>query len=692
MTPSKAPKTGEDYKVGSVYSFEFDSIRNYPGTGKWFILKNPQTGMNTIPEFEDERWHLRVRPLPFQEDWDEDDAREWNMFDCEVVRFNLDPYTDEETGFPVLRQYDPAVQAKLYPAGEFETTRKFRVTGVPGTVNSNGKTLNFFILEDVKLGYTLAAYAKTFGNDIPEIDAIVDLHVSADGEQKRPFIKTEEDFLKDKEIRALLAAVPSVFSEGSEYDAEVLPQKGFSPDFVYVCVSAMPKLPCRVPILRDVPVSQGDKIRLRCIGFGSSGFPKWAYASTPTGIPVDNLPMLELPSLQETLKLEFKSSLVYPNDGSSEPDIDKQLGSEIASVVASFMNKVGGTVFVGVKNDGTVVGIEAEADKLNANSDSSRKYPPTMDGMQNKIVDELSYHLGKGAAELFDIAFFADEKKRLVCQISVRANQAPIPVFLDRKTLFVRYPGSSRKLEGEELARYILNRAATMTSQTQTSPSAVAPSPVQLPTSLKQVPITKERIVKVDPSAVHRYLNLFSTGEASRTTKPLPVTEPDCFCRIPIPDGAWNKKSRLLFCYDSGRVNVLNPKLIFEKKLNSRGTRYANGFNREHVMMATALCDEDDILIIRTRHKDGTIYVKCVPVGQCRVHSSMETIGNDLTGLENMPVGSKVLDFRLLPASRSHEVVRLKPKKGNWPGMPQETIPSEWVELEKLPPIGILGS
>ena len=30
-----------EYNSQSVYRFEFDSVYYYPGTGKWFILKNP---------------------------------------------------------------------------------------------------------------------------------------------------------------------------------------------------------------------------------------------------------------------------------------------------------------------------------------------------------------------------------------------------------------------------------------------------------------------------------------------------------------------------------------------------------------------------------------------------------------------------------------------------------------------------
>ena len=212
---------------------------------------------------------------------------------------------------------------------------------------------------------------------------------------------------------------------------------------------------------------------------------------------------------------------------------------------------------------------------------------------------------------------------------------------------------------------------------------------ILLPASFKPVQITKTPLVKPDPAAVRRYLNLFSTGEASRTTKRLPETEPDCFCRLPIPDGAWNKKSRLLFCYDSGRVNILNPRQVLETTLKSRSVRHANGFSRRQGLMAVAICDEKDALVVRTRHKDGTVFVKCVPVGQCTVHVSMGTIGNDLTGLEKMPVGSRVLDYRILPASRIGEVSKLKPKKGNWPGVPQDTVAAEWAELEKLPVLGI---
>ncbi len=690
MSNTAHSSTPTEFQPKTVYRFEFDKVYYYSGTDKWFILKNPQTGLNTIPGYEDERWLFRVKPLPFQQDWDEDDAREWNTFDCEVIGFNLDPETNEETGFPLLRQSGAAVLAKLYPESDFGTARQLRVVNVPGDVSKNGKTINGFILgDDTRNGYTFPANASVFGPALPKRDDILTLHVSADGKHTTPHIQTEEEFLEDEKIRNLLATVPEVFSEGAEYEAEVLPSKGYDSRFVWIRISVMPELPCRIPARRDIPVSPGDRIRLRCIGFGTSGFPKWAFSSTPVGVPVDDLPMLELSSLQESLTLEFKSSLVYPNSGATEPDIDKQLGFEIARVVASFMNREGGVVYVGVNDDGEVVGIEKEADKLNAHSDSSHKYPPTLDGMRNKIVDTLSAHLGKGAVGLLDVTFFADKNKRLVCKISVRANQTPVPVFLDGKKLYVRYPGSSRHLEGDDLVRYILDRNATGTESSPVPSPAVVPAPVPLPVSFSEVRITRTPLVKADPSAVHRYLNLFSTGEASRTTKLLPETEPNCFCRLPVPDGAWNKKSRLLFCYDSGRVNILNPKQVLETTLKSRNVRHANGFDRTHGMMAAAICDENDILVIRTQHKNGTIYVKGVPVGKCTVHVTMGTLGNDLTGLEKMPAGSKVLDYRILPGARADEVKVLKPQKGNSIGVDQTAIADIWAVLEKLPILGI---
>ena len=71
---------------------------------------------------------------------------------------------------------------------------------------------------------------------------------------------------------------------------------------------------------------------------------------------------------EETDKREFKSTIVYPANANSA-DIDTQM-KVILRTIAGFMNAKGGTIYLGVNDNGDAIGIENEYSLLNtSNSD-----------------------------------------------------------------------------------------------------------------------------------------------------------------------------------------------------------------------------------------------------------------------------------------------------------------------------------
>ena len=81
-------------------------------------------------------------------------------------------------------------------------------------------------------------------------------------------------------------------------------------------------------------------------------------------------------ALVEGQKVEFKTSVFYaPTE--HNPGL-KQMRT-IAETVASFMNKEGGTLLIGIKDDGTVVGIENDLDVLGSHPSSVALRLPQMD-------------------------------------------------------------------------------------------------------------------------------------------------------------------------------------------------------------------------------------------------------------------------------------------------------------------------
>ena len=112
---------------------------------------------------------------------------------------------------------------------------------------------------------------------------------------------------------------------------------------------------------------------------------------------------------QEGLHVEWKSSIAYVA-GDIVPNIDKQLGV-ITRVIASFQNSEGGTLYIGVNDNGQISGINQDFQHLNTGYDVTEldyKYSPTLDSYQLKIHNAVVQRLGKSANSNIDIKFAKD--------------------------------------------------------------------------------------------------------------------------------------------------------------------------------------------------------------------------------------------------------------------------------------------
>lgn len=79
-----------------------------------------------------------------------------------------------------------------------------------------------------------------------------------------------------------------------------------------------------------------------------------------------NLPYIESEAAyfgMEDLHREFKTSIVYPADNGMQPNLEVQT-HEILQVICGFLNAEGGTLFLGVNNEGVAAGIDNDIDYL----------------------------------------------------------------------------------------------------------------------------------------------------------------------------------------------------------------------------------------------------------------------------------------------------------------------------------------
>ena len=435
------------YEKGETYTFAFSRVAFWNGI-RYIVLKDPETGCETISGYEDTRLVFRVHAKPFQCEWD--NGCEWPEFRCRVTGFIK--VGDTETAFPQLAQDRKFVDEKLYGDADADAPLKFEVAAIEDTGDGKEKLK----LRDPATDAWHFLPMDDFGSAISP-GQFVDVYPCRNKKGQIAFISpakhdTNKDYKKRQELMPQLIPVDAT----SEYVVVSVDD----PKFIKVKradVDWLINVPH--PPSGTLP-SVGETVKLKCIGYGSSYWPRFSWAGDYARgtIPVDTLPLLDLPSGGESKYVEYKSSLVYPAE-EVEPDVDKQLGQVIVRAVASFMNSDGGCVYVGVRDDGEICGIESECAFLTANSEDANRYKQNIDGIQLKVLNTIRQKLGDAAGALVEVRFKQGANtKHLVCEIVVRANETEIPIYADGKYLYVRYSGQTQRLEGESAAKYIIDR------------------------------------------------------------------------------------------------------------------------------------------------------------------------------------------------------------------------------------------
>jgi hypothetical protein len=157
-----------------------------------------------------------------------------------------------------------------------------------------------------------------------------------------------------------------------------------------------------------------------------------------------NLPVLLKNKEDDTL--EFKSSFRFDY---KQLKVNKALESVITKTLAGFMNTMGGSLLIGVADDGSVLGLEPDYNTL------SRK---DRDGFTQLLTSTISDKIGVPACRLVRILFHEHEGKD-VCRIIVLPSPVPIYVTEDKQAhLFVRTASGTREMDVQEAMTFIKER------------------------------------------------------------------------------------------------------------------------------------------------------------------------------------------------------------------------------------------
>lgn len=143
-------------------------------------------------------------------------------------------------------------------------------------------------------------------------------------------------------------------------------------------------------------------------------------------------------------RLEFKSSIRWDHRAQA---VNKELERAIAKTVAGFMNHEGGTLVVGVTDEGSVVGVEPDIESLHKK--------PTQDGLALHLTEILTKYLGASDAAMVAMSFASVDDKTVVV---LSADPALTPIFVDNEgapEFYVRSGASTRQLNVKEATDYI---------------------------------------------------------------------------------------------------------------------------------------------------------------------------------------------------------------------------------------------
>jgi hypothetical protein len=171
--------------------------------------------------------------------------------------------------------------------------------------------------------------------------------------------------------------------------------------------------------------------------------------------------IIDLINRGESAKLEFKSTARWDLREDKKSKVIEEI---ILKTVAAFLNTDGGTLLIGVADDGSIVGLQPDMQTLRKKD---------RDGYELWLMNDLLLAtFGNAMAPFFEVSFGLVDGKD-VCRVNVKPG--PEPVYITTKALnpggqpqecfFIRTGNSTNKLDRpSEIAKYLSQRWQNLVS------------------------------------------------------------------------------------------------------------------------------------------------------------------------------------------------------------------------------------
>ncbi len=148
----------------------------------------------------------------------------------------------------------------------------------------------------------------------------------------------------------------------------------------------------------------------------------------------------------EGATLEFKSSFRWDL---RENKVNRTVEAVVLKTLAGYMNSNGGTLLIGVADDGSVVGLHHDYQTLKK---------PDRDGFEQALMTAIATKLGGDACQAVQIIFHTLENQE-VCRVIVARMERPVYVKEgESPKLYVRTGVLTRELNVQEAVAYTSSR------------------------------------------------------------------------------------------------------------------------------------------------------------------------------------------------------------------------------------------
>lgn len=383
----------------------------------------------------------------------------------------------------------------------------------------------------------------------------------------------------------------------------------------------------------------------------------------------------------ESSTVEFKTSIVYPPENNSYPDIKRQTHT-ILSVIAAFLNTQGGTLYLGVNNSGAGIGLYNDLYYQDFNGDK--------DQYQRYVTDQVALQWDNNVASYVS-ADWDNEETNGKDILVVKVEPYLKGVELDGEWIY-RNGAGNRHLTKEEFAEYnvrrtqrlktILFQSNNIVFTTQKDSSYDAKTTVSKPSSNPSDSKTVTTAVKVDRILTscqreniledwkdgyipyESLLKFMPKGKVQRLVK----NDFDDSSLLTLPVYEDDVKDRFLILgYEEGTIAKVPIKEVMQFDVRRDYNRYTGS----QLLFASIASEDDGIITVseedKTGHRSMVRTDSLSNIDRCRIADGGSRVYND-------GIASKVLKYEIAPAEYLPAIKNILNKDARTLGFPLATL------------------